>query len=104
MDFAASREGGRSVVTPQDIPAYTAMQSLIMKGGLGAYNRNDLHAWLQDKQVDLNISLENYTDGFGGNAKSKDARSFFEYLHAVLTQQNFTEEGLNKYKALQKYL
>lgn len=102
--FAASREGGRSVVTPQDIPAYTAMQSLIMKGGLGAYNRNDLHAWLQDKQVDLNISLENYTDGFGGNAKSKDAKSFFEYLHAVLTQQNFTEEGLNKYKALQKYL
>lgn len=102
--FAASREGGRSIVAPQDIPAYTAMQSLIMRGGLGAYNRNDLHAWLQGKSVGLNISLENYTDGFGGNAKTIDAKNFFEYLHLVLTGQNFTEEGLDKYLALQKYL
>lgn len=102
--FVASQKGGRSVVAPKDIPAYTAMQSLIMRSGVGGYNRNELHHFLQNKKLELNISLANYTNGYGGNTTTSQAKTFFEYLHLVLTQQNFSETSLEKYKALQKYL
>lgn len=102
--FVASQKGGRSVVAPRDIPAYMAMQSLIMRSGVGGYNRNELHHFLQDKNIELNISLDNYSNGYGGNTSTSQAKTFFEYLYLVLTQQNFSASSLEKYKALQKYI
>lgn len=102
--FVASSLGGRSAVKPQDLPAFTAMRSLIMRAGLGKYNRNDIHHWLQGKDIELSLSIENYNEGIGGNAPVAEAQNFFEYLYMVLTKQNFNETDLAKYKDLQKYL
>lgn len=102
--FVASSHGGRSAVRHEDLPAFTAMRSLIMRSGLGKFNRNDIHHWLQDKQIELNISIENYNEGLGGNAPTSQANTFFEYLYMVLMKQNFAQVDLDKYRELQKYL
>lgn len=102
--FVASSLGGRSAVEPQDLPAFIAMRSLLMKSGLGDYSRNDIHQWLQGKDIELSLSIENYNEGIGGNAPREQAQNFFEYLYMVLMKQNFSPSSLTRYKDIQKYL
>lgn len=102
--FVASSHGGRSIIVPKDIPSFTAMQSLIMRSGVHTFNRNDLHHWLKGKDIELNISLDNYTEGLGGNAPIATAEDFFQYVHLIIAKQRFDRQDFDKYVSRQKYL
>ena len=95
--FAGSAEGGRSIVPAQDIANYTAMRSLLMQSGVYNYNRNQLAQWLQGKNINLSLSLEDYSDGVGGNAPVDNADDFFSYLYLILSRQNFLKSAFDKY-------
>ena len=95
--FAGSAEGGRSIVPAQDIANYTAMRSLLMQSGVYNYNRNQLAQWLQGKNINLSLSLEDYSDGVGGNAPVDNADDFFSYLYLILSRQNFSKSAFDKY-------
>ena len=95
--FAGSAEGGKSIVLAQDIANYTAMRSLLMQSGVYNYNRNQLAQWLQGKNINLSLSLEDYSDGVGGNAPVDNADDFFSYLHLILSRQNFSKSAFDKY-------
>lgn len=102
--FVASSYGGRSVVPSKSIPSFTAMQSLIMRSGLHHYSRNDLHAWLKDRSIELNINIDKYSEGLGGNAPSREVTDFFDYLYLVLMRQRFDRSTFDKYVSQQRYL
>ena len=102
--FVASSHGGRSVVKQSDLPSFTAMQSLIMRSGVHRFNRNDLYTWLKNKSIELNITIDNYTEGLGGNASSSEVEDFFQYLHLVLMRQRLEKADFDKYVSQQKYL
>ena len=87
--FVGSAMGGNSLVNSKDLPSEKAMQSLIMQSGLYKYSRNQLYEWLQNKDIQLSLSINDYTDGVGGNTTVEHAEDFFQYLHLVLTKQNF---------------
>lgn len=95
--FAGSAEGGKSIVPAQDIANYTAMRSLLMQSGVYNYNRNQLAQWLQGKNINLSLSLEDYSDGVGGNAPVDNADDFFSYLYLILSRQNFLKSAFDKY-------
>ena len=95
--FAGSAEGGKSIVPAQDIANYTAMRSLLMQSGVYNYNRNQLAQWLQGKNINLSLSLEDYSDGVGGNAPVDNADDFFSYLYLILSRQNFSRSAFDKY-------
>ncbi len=95
--FAGSAEGGKSIVPAQDITNYTAMRSLLMQSGVYNYNRNQLAQWLQGKNINLSLSLEDYSDGVGGNAPVDNADDFFSYLYLILSRQNFLKSAFDKY-------
>lgn len=95
--FAGSALGGRSVVSPQDLPAYLAMRSLVMQSGVYRYSRNQLHQWLAKKDFELSLSAEDLSDGVGGNMTKEEAKDFFAYLHLVLSKHNFNSEQFAKY-------
>ena len=95
--FAGSAEGGKSIVPAQDIANYTAMRSLLMQSGVYNYNRNQLAQWLQGKNINLSLSLEDYSDGIGGNAPVDKADDFFSYLYLILSRQNFSKSTFDKY-------
>lgn len=95
--FAGSAEGGKSIVPAQDIANYTAMRSLLMQSGVYNYNRNQLAQWLQGKNINLSLSLEDYSDGIGGNAPVDKADDFFSYLYLILSHQNFSKSAFDKY-------
>ena len=95
--FAGSAEGGKSIVPAQDITNYTAMRSLLMQSGVYNYNRNQLAQWLQGKNINLSLSLEDYSDGVGGNAPVDNADDFFSYLYLILSRQNFSKSTFDKY-------
>ena len=104
MYFAGSAMGGNSLVKSKDIPSEKAMQALIMQSGLYKYSRNQLSEWLEDKGIQLSLSINDYTDGVGGNVNIAHAEDFFQYLHLVLTKQNFYKEPFNKFIEKNKYL
>ena len=81
MYFAGSAMGGNSLVKSNDIPSQKAMQALIMQSGLYKYNRNQLAEWLEGKGIQLSLSINDYTDGVGGNVNVAHADDFFQYLH-----------------------
>lgn len=102
--FAGSAEGGRSIVKPQDLANYTAMRSLLMQSGVYNYNRNQLANWLQGKNINLSLSLENYSDGIGGSTTQSNVDDFFAYMYLILTKQNFSRNVFDKYVQRNKYL
>jgi len=95
--FAGSAEGGKSIVPAQELANYNAMRSLLMQSGVYNYNRNQLAQWLQGKNINLSLSLEDYGDGIGGNAPVDKADDFFSYLYLILSRQNFSKSAFDKY-------
>ncbi len=95
--FAGSAEGGKSIVPAQELANYHAMRSLLMQSGVYKYNRNQLAQWLQGKNINLSLSLEDYSDGVGGNAPVANADDFFSYLYLILSHQNFSKSAFDKY-------
>lgn len=95
--FAGSAEGGKSIVPAQELANYNAMRSLLMQSGVYNYNRNQLAQWLQGKNINLSLSLEDYSDGVGGNALVDNADDFFSYLYLILSRQNFSKSAFDKY-------
>ena len=95
--FAGSAEGGKSIVPAQELANYNAMRSLLMQSGVYNYNRNQLAQWLQGKDINLSLSLEDYSDGIGGNAPVDKADDFFCYLYLILSRQNFSKSAFDKY-------
>ena len=95
--FAGSAEGGKSIVPAQELANYNAMRSLLMQSGVYNYNRNQLAQWLQGKNINLSLSLEDYSDGIGGNAPVDKADDFFSYLYLILSRQNFSKSTFDKY-------
>ena len=95
--FAGSAEGGKSIVPAQELVNYNAMRSLLMQSGVYNYNRNQLAQWLQGKDINLSLSLEDYSDGIGGNAPVDKADDFFSYLYLILSRQNFSKSAFDKY-------
>lgn len=95
--FAGSAEGGKSIVPAQELANYNAMRSLLMQSGVYNYNRNQLAQWLQGKDINLSLSLEDYSDGIGGNAPVDKADDFFSYLYLILSRQNFSKSTFDKY-------
>ena len=95
--FAGSAEGGKSIVPAQELANYNAMRSLLMQSGVYNYNRNKLAQWLQGKNINLSLSLEDYSDGIGGNAPVDKADDFFSYLYLILSRQNFSKSAFDKY-------
>ena len=95
--FAGSAEGGKSIVPAQELANYNAMRSLLMQSGVYNYNRNQLAQWLQGKDINLSLSLEDYSDGIGGNAPVDKAGDFFSYLYLILSRQNFSKSAFDKY-------
>ena len=95
--FAGSAEGGKSIVPVQELANYNAMRSLLMQSGVYNYNRNQLAQWLQGKDINLSLSLEDYSDGIGGNAPVDKADDFFSYLYLILSRQNFSKSAFDKY-------
>ena len=102
--FAGSSIGGKSVVPATELANYTAMRSLLMQSGVYNYNRNQLAQWLQGKDLNLSLSLEDYSDGIGGSAAVANADDFFGYLHLVLSKQNFSKAAFDKYIQRSVYL
>ena len=95
--FAGSAEGGKSIVPAQELANYNAMRLLLMQSGVYNYNRNQLAQWLQGKNINLSLSLEDYSDGIGGNAPVDKADDFFSYLYLILSRQNFSKSAFDKY-------
>lgn len=102
--FAGSATGGKSVVQPANLPAYAAMRALAMQSGVYKYNRNDLYQWVKNKDFELTLSLEDYSDAIGGNSSINDAGDFFAYLHLVLAHQTFRQHIFDKYVQRSKYI
>ena len=47
--------------------------------------------------MNLSLSLEDYSDGIGGNAPVDKADDFFSYLYLILSRQNFSKSAFDKY-------
>ena len=56
--FAGSSVGGKSIVPAKNLADYMAMRALLMQSGVYKYNRNQLAQWLQGKDLNLSLSLE----------------------------------------------
>ena len=95
--FVASAMGGHSVITPEDLPSYNVMQALVLKSGLYKYSRESLSRWLTDKGIEANLSIENFTDGFGGNADTGRLEDLLSYAYLLFTRHNFDRNVYDRF-------
>ena len=102
--FLASAKGGQSIVKPQDLPSFSAMQSLIMASGLYKYDRNQLAQWLRSRPMEVNLSITEYIDGIQARSKTDGVDDLFSYLYLVLNKQRFDQRIFDKWLQRKRYI
>lgn len=104
FSLACSSYGGRSVVDAEDLPSLDAMQALVLKSGIYRFDRNTLQDILQGKNIRANLFLNEWTEGIGGNAETKQAELFFQFIYLMFEHPRFNPEQFDKFVQRQRYI
>ncbi len=99
--FEAISPGGRSVLSDEDdLASHFAFEALA-DAGLNKYSKTDIKKYLQGKQVNVNLSIGNLSEGIKGSASPKDLGTMMELIYAYFTGLNYDKESYEAYKEKQ---
>ena len=100
----ASANGGQMLVKTEDLASFAAMQGLIMQSGVYKYSRNQLASWLGNRPIEVDLTINDYLDGFQARSKTDEADALFSYLYLVLARQNFSQPVFDKWLQRKEYV
>jgi zinc protease len=95
--FEARSPGGLSVLDDRDVPAGDAAGDVVGRSGIATYGPVELEDYLSDKDVDLEATIDVFTEGFLGNASTNDLESLFQLIHLSMTQPRVDPIALERY-------
>ena len=79
--FYGLSRGGSSLVSDTDYLNAQLASALLSDSGVGSLSQAQLNDVLADKQINLQLSLEEAGEVLSGNSSRKDLESFFQLLH-----------------------
>jgi len=101
--FRAHSPGGASLFGKEYVPSMNMFSSVIPFYGLGAYDQVTLQKMLTGKNVELNLILNELSEGLSGNASPKDFEYLMQMIYLRFMLPRFDEEAhqsiVSRYKA-----
>ncbi len=83
--FSATSDGGTSLVSDDDYFDATFSDILVMKSGVGVFDRTALSKKLTGKVVTVSPSIQELSEGFNGRASPDDLETLFQLIHLYAT-------------------
>jgi len=93
VQIRAYSKGGSSLYGDEDIPTTDMLTTLIPMYGVGDFDAMGLQKMLTGKNVSLQLSLRNLSEGLNGTASPKDMEAMMQLIYLHFNQPRFDEEA-----------
>lgn len=95
--FEARSPGGLDMLDDADLPAATAAGTVVAESGVATYDPVALGAFLADKDVELQLGIDAFTERMSGSAATSDLEVLFQLIHLFITQSRVDSVALDQY-------
>ncbi|RPI46527.1 MAG: insulinase family protein [Bacteroidetes bacterium] len=93
VQIVAYSEGGSSVYGPEYVPSAEMMTTVVSFYGVGEFDATGLQKMLTGKNVSLNLTLGNLSEGISGTASPRDMESLMQLIYLYFTAPRFDPEA-----------
>lgn len=93
ISFRAVSPGGASLYDVEYVPSMNMLSNLVPFYGVGTYHQTTLQKMLTGKTVNLNLQLNELTEGMQGSASPKDFETLMQLIYLRFTAPRFDEEA-----------
>ncbi len=95
--FEARSPGGSTVLADADVPAADAAPAVIADSGVATYDAVSLDAFLSDKSVEFDLSIDPFTEGLTGYTSTDDIETLFQLIHLTMTAPRVDPLAVDRY-------
>lgn len=93
VEIRAYSVGGSSIYGDEDVPTADMLTSLIQMYGVGEFDAMGLQKMLTGKNISLQLSLRNLSEGLSGTASPKDMEAMMQLVYLYFNQPRFDQEA-----------
>ncbi len=93
VQIRAYSKGGSSLYGDEDVPTTDMLTSLIQMYGVGDFDAMGLQKMLTGKNISLQLSLRNLSEGLNGTASPKDMEAMMQLIYLHFNQPRFDKEA-----------
>ena len=101
IKFMAIAKGGVAALPDEYAASIIFAPYALSKSGLGDYSNSDLSKYLQGKEVNVRITLDEYDRSVQGSSTVSDLPTLMELIYATFTETNFKPE---EFEAMQNMM
>jgi zinc protease len=93
VQIMAYSPGGSSLYEDEDVPTTDMLTSLIQMYGVGEFDAMGLQKMLTGRNISLQLSLRNLSEGLNGTASPKDMEAMMQLIYLHFNQPRFDREA-----------
>ncbi len=93
VQIRAYSKGGSSIYGDDDVPTTDMLTSLISFYGVGDFDAMGLQKMLTGKNISLQLSLRNLSEGLSGTASPKDMEAMMQLIYLHFNHPRFDKEA-----------
>jgi len=93
----ARSPGGTSLLDDSEVAAAEVAASVVENSGVGDFDPVAIDAFLADKEVTLDATIDPFTEGFFGSAATSDLETLFQLIHLSMTAPRVDQVTLDQY-------
>jgi len=93
VQIRAYSKGGSSLYGDEDVPTTDMLSILIQMYGVGDFDAMGLQKMLTGKNISLQLSLRNLSEGLNGTASPKDMEAMMQLIYLHFNQPRFDKEA-----------
>ncbi len=93
VQIRAYSKGGNSLYDDVDVPTTDMLTMLIQMYGVGDFDAMGLQKMLTGKNISLQLSLRNLSEGLNGTASPKDMEAMMQLIYLHFNQPRFDKEA-----------
>ncbi|RLE19262.1 MAG: hypothetical protein DRJ50_12350, partial [Actinobacteria bacterium] len=95
--FEGRSPGGLAVLDDADVPAADAAGAVVGQSGVAGFDAVELEAFLSDKEVGLEASIDAFTEGLAGFSSTTDLEVLFQLIHLSMTEPRVDPVAVEQY-------
>lgn len=95
--FEARSPGGTAVLDDAEVAAAEVAANVVENSGVGDFDPVAIDAFLADKEVFLDASIDVFTEGFTGSAATSDLATLFQLIHLSMTAPRVDQVTFDQY-------
>ncbi len=99
VQIRAYSKGGSSLYGDAYVPSADMLTTFVDAYGVGEFNATGLQKMLSGKNVSLQLSLGDLSEGFSGSASPKDMETLMQLIYLHFNMPRFDKEAHNTYMA-----